>query len=133
MPFCIALGGLVGGWWPLNIMFMLLVAAGVVRLAEQGGSSRLTWATALFLLGGAFVEYWWFGLAFTVSAWRYLKTGSKVSAAACALALAALYVVNNNLWALAFIPLMLAAPLVDVKLPRLQHVFYAFYPVHLAI
>lgn len=38
-----------------------------------------------------------------------------------------------NLWALAAIPLMLAAPLVDVKVPRLRHVFYAFYPLHLAV
>lgn len=50
----------------------------------------------------------------------------------CALALAALFVVNKNLWALAAVPLMLAAPLVDLNMPRLRHVFYAFYPAHLA-
>jgi len=132
-PFFIGLGGLLAGWWPLNIMFMLLVSAGVVRLVEQGGFARLAGAAALFLLGGAFVEFWWFALAFTVSAWWYFKTGSKAAVVACTLALAALFVVNKNLWALAAIPLMLAAPLVDVKVPRLRHVFYAFYPLHLAV
>lgn len=131
-PFFIGLGGLVAGWWPLNIMFMLLVSAGVVGLVEQGGFARLAGAAALFLFGGAFVEFWWFALAFVVFAWWHFKTGSKAAVVACALALAALYVVNKNLWALAAVPLMLAAPLVDLKTPRLRHVFYAFYPVHLA-
>lgn len=132
-PFFIGLGGLLAGWWPLNIMFMLLVATAIVRLIEQGGFARLAGAIALFLLGGAFVEFWWFALAFTVSAWWYFKTGSKAALVACTLSLVALYVVNKNLWALAAIPLMLAAPLVDLKMPRMRHVFYAFYPVHLAV
>ena len=132
-PFFIGLGGLAFGWWPLNIMAMLLVSAVIVRLVEQGGFARLAGAAALFLLGGAFVEFWWFALAFTVSAWWYFKTGSKAAVVACTLALAALYVVNKNLWALAAIPMMLAAPLVDLNVHRLRHVFYAFYPVHLAV
>lgn len=131
-PFFIGLGGLLSGWWPLNIMFTLLVAAGVLYLVEKGGFARLAGAAALFLLGGAMVEFWWFALAFVVAAWWYFKTANNLAVVVCALALAALFVVNKNLWALAAVPLMLAAPLVDLNMPRLRHVFYAFYPAHLA-
>lgn len=132
-PFFIGLGGLVWSWWPLNIMFMLLIAACVVILIEQGGLMRWTGAVMLFVLGGALVEFWWFALAFVVSAWWYFKTANKVAVAVCAVALAALFVVNKNFWALAAIPLMLAAPLVDLNMPRLRHVFYVLYPAHLAV
>lgn len=131
-PFFIGLGGLLSGWWPLNIMFTLLVAAGVLYLVEKGGFARRAGAAALFLLGGAMVEFWWFALTFAVAAWWYFKTANKLAVAVCTLALAALFVVNKNLWALAAVPLMLAAPLVDLNMPRLRHVFYAFYPAHLA-
>lgn len=132
-PFFISLGGLLAGWWPLNIMFTLLVAACILYLVEKGGFARLAGATALFLFGGAMVEFWWFALAFVVAAWWYFKTANKLAVAVCALALAALFVVNKNLWALAAVPLMLAAPLVELNMPRLRHVFYAFYPAHLAV
>lgn len=131
-PFFIGLGGLVSGWWPLNIMFMLWVAAGVVYLLEKGGFAGVVGAAALFLLGGAMVEFWWFGLVFVLAAWWHFKTANKVAVVVCTLALAALFVVNKNLWALAAVPLMLAAPLVDLKTPRLRHMFYAYYPAHLA-
>lgn len=132
-PFFIGLGGLAFGWWPLNIMFMLLVAAATLYLAEKGGRARIWAAAGVFLVGGAFVEFWWFALAFVVCAWWYCKTASKAALVAWVLAAASLYVVNRNLWALAAMPLILAAPLVDVRMPRFRHVFYAYYPAHLAV
>ena len=132
-PLFIGLGGLAFGWWPLNILFTLLLSAGIVRLLEKGGPARLAGAAALFLFGGALVEFWWFALVFVVSAWWYCKTANGGAVALCALALAALYVVNQNFWALAAVPLMLAAPLADLKIPRLRHFFYVFYPAHLAV
>lgn len=132
-PFFIGLGGLLAGWWPLNIMFMLLVAAGVACLVEQGGFVRLVGAVVLFFLGGAMVEFWWPAVAFVLAAWWYFKTANKLALVGCALALAALFVVNKNLWALVAIPVMLAAPLVKCQVPRIRHVFYAYYPAHLAV
>lgn len=79
------------------------------------------------------VEFWWPAVAFVLAAWRYFKTGNKLALVGCALALAALFVVNKNLWALAAIPVMLAAPLVKCQVPRVRHVFYAYYPAHLAV
>lgn len=132
-PFFIALGGLGLGWWPLNIMFMLLMAAGMLYLVEKGGRARIVAAAVLFLVGGAFVEFWWFALAFCMAAWWYCKTANKAALVVWLLAVISLYVVNRNLWALASMPLILAAPLVDVKMPRFRHVFYVYYPAHLAV
>ena len=132
-PFYIGLGHLADSWWPLNIMFMLMVATATIFLIEKGGSARLIGAAVVFLIGGAFVEFWWFALAFCLAAWWYCKTTSKAALVVWIAAAASLYVVNRNLWALAAMPLIFAAPLVDLHLPRCRHVFYIYYPAHLAI
>lgn len=132
-PFFISLGGLIAGWWPLNIMFMLLFATYIIFLIEKGGADRLFYATILFVIGGAFVEFWWFALAFCLAAWWYCKTTSKTALIVLVLATASLYVVNRNLWALASIPIILVAPLVDIKMPRIRKAFYIYYPAHLAV
>jgi hypothetical protein len=132
-PFFIGLGGLVSGWWPLNIMFMLLVSVGVVRLVEQGDFVRWVGAAALFVAGGAMVEFWWPAVVFVLAAWWYFKTGKKIAVAICALALTTLYVVNMNLYALLVIPMILTAHLIKCSVPRMRHIFYAFYPAHLAV
>ncbi|MCW2314150.1 TraX family protein [Rhodoferax antarcticus] len=36
-----------------------------------------------------------------------------------------------NLWALAAVPVVLAASLLDLRVPRLRWVFYGYYPLHL--
>lgn len=130
-PFFMGLGGLLYGWWPLNILFALLVSVVVVRLVERGGMAGPAAAGMVFVAGGAFVEFWWFAVGFVLLAWAYFKSGSKVALAGCTLILAGLYLVNWNLWALGAIPLMLAAPHVHLKVPRARHLFYAFYPAHL--
>ncbi|MDF0606792.1 TraX family protein [Neisseriaceae bacterium TC5R-5] len=132
-PFFIGFGGLAFGWWPLNIMFMLLVATAILYLVEQGGAAYILTAVLVFLVGGAFVEFWWFALAFCICSWWYCKTNSKAALVACLLAAASLYVVNRNFWALAAMPLILVAPLLDIRIPRFRYLFYAYYPAHLAV
>lgn len=48
------------------------------------------------------------------------------------LALASLWFINRNLWALAAVPLLLVASRLDLPMPRLRWAFYAYYPLHLA-
>ena len=48
-------------------------------------------------------------------------------------AIASLYVINRNLWALAALPLIFAAGQVNVNVPRGWLGFYVYYPVHLAV
>lgn len=131
LPF-IALGGLADGWWPLNILFTLLVLTATLFLVERGGIAALTGACLVFLCGGAVVEFWWPALALGVAVWSYCKRPSLIAAAAAIAALAALGYINGNQWALLALPLILLASALDLPVPRMRWVFYAFYPLHLA-
>ena len=132
IPF-IALGGLGWGWWPFNIMATLLVATLCAWLIEVGGASRLAAAVALFIVGGALVEFWWPGLAACLLAWAYCRRPSWLKLALWVGALASLYVINRNLWALVALPLIFAAAHVRLSVPRGRLGFYAYYPAHLAV
>ena len=130
-PAFIALGGLLAGWWPLNIMFALLAIAGVLYLLELGTVGSSIAAAVLFIVAGSSVEFWWPALAFGVAVWRYCKRPSWLPVACALVALMALWIVNKNYWAVAGIPLILSASLVDLRVPRLRWAFYAYYPLHL--
>ena len=91
VPF-IALGGLIAGWWPLNVMATLAVATGIIYLQAKGGRRRCALAVLLFVLT----------------------------------------IINQNWWAFAAVPAILAASQIRIEVPRLRRVFYAYYPAHLA-
>lgn len=130
-PVFIALGGLVGGWWPLNVMFTLLAATVILYLVELGGKRNLATAVVVFLAGGSFVEFWWPGLVITLAGWcekRAPVLASPLLIAGCF----ALWLINGNPWVLAVLPLIGVAALVDIRMPRWQWAFYVYYPLHLA-
>ena len=131
-PF-IALGGLAWGWWPLNVLAMLLVAAAVMYLVEQGGRAQIALAALVFVVGGALVEFCWPGVAMCLGAWRYCKRPSWPSLVVWIGSTAALFVINQNVWALAAIPVIFAATGLRISVPRLQGVFYGYYPAHLCV
>jgi TraX protein len=130
-PF-IALGGLSAGWWPLNVLFTLLVVTTCAYLVQKGGRLHLFVAGLVFLLGGGLVEFCWPGAALGLAVWSYCKQPTWTSAAVALVACAALWFINRNLWALASLPLLLVASRVDLPMPRLRWAFYAYYPLHLA-
>ena len=132
IPF-IALGGLGWGWWPFNIMATLLVATLCAWLIEVGGPARLALACVVFIVGGALVEFWWPGLAACLLAWAYCRRPRWLTLALWVGALASLYVINRNLWALAAVPLIFAAAQVKLTVPRGRLGFYVYYPAHLAV
>lgn len=119
------------GWWPLNILFMLLLVTAIVYLLERGGKSRVAAAVALFVVAGAFVEFWWFALACCLAAWAYCREPSIKRLVIWGLATASLFVVNQNLWSLVALPIILTAAHLPLKVPRSRWVFYVFYPAHL--
>lgn len=119
------------GWWPLNILFMLLLSTGLVWLIERGGAGRIALAVVAFLVAGAIVEFWWFGVLSCLGAWAYAKRPNVLRFALWALALATLWTVNRNFAALAVLPLIWTAARVEIPLARHRWVFYGFYPVHL--
>ena len=132
IPF-VALGGLGWGWWPLNIMATLLIATVCAWLIEAGGPARLVAAAAVFIVGGALVEFWWPGVAVCLLAWAYCRRPRCFTLALWVGALASLYVINRNLWSLAALPLIFAATQAKIDLPRSRLGFYVYYPAHLVV
>ena len=127
VPF-VALGKLAWGFYPLNIMFTLAVSVGVVSLL-LGGARWQAWV--LFLVGGALVEFWWFGVAVVLASWHFSRKPGPQAFALVLASILALSVVNQNLWALAALPILWLASRSDWRVPRVRHAFYAYYPAHL--
>ena len=114
-------------------MATLLVATLCAWLIEVGGAARLLAAGAVFIVGGALVEFWWPGVAVCLLAWAYCCRPRWVTLGLWAGVLASLYIVNRNLWALAALPLIFAAGQLQLAVPRGRLGFYVYYPVHLAV
>ncbi len=129
-PAFVALGCLKAGWWPLNVMFTLLISASAICLFEQGkfGAGVLTAS-----LGGSFVEFWWPSIALCIAMHAYFKRPTWLALAAGILCCAFLCSINGNLWAFCAAPLFLAASRFDFRVPRLKWLFYAYYPLHLVV
>ncbi|MFY1070649.1 TraX family protein [Pseudomonas juntendi] len=132
-PSFLALGGLINGWWPLNILFALLVFTVIVRLIEIGSSRAYIIAALTFLFGGSIVEFWWPVLIFGVAVWSYTKRPSLLALCAIVASYMAFGWINGNQWAAASSLLILLASLVSIQIPRCRWVFYVFYPGHLSL
>lgn len=65
--------------------------------------------------------------------WAYCRRPTWLTLALWIGALAALYVINRNLWALATLPLIFAAGQVKINVPRGRLGFYVYYPAHLSV
>jgi hypothetical protein len=129
-PF-IALGGLLAGWWPLNILFALLSMTAIIYFLEQQTISGYLIACAVFIVGGSLVEFWWPVLAFGIALWWYCKTPHIAPVIIALVALLLLRLINANYWAFAALPIMIASTAVNIPTPRYQWLFYYFYPLHL--
>lgn len=132
-PVFLALGKLAMGWYPLNVLFMLLVAVITIDQIQRGQPVNFLVAASVALVGGALVEYWWPGVLLVVCAWHYFRTTSLLALLGAGLSLGCLTPFNGNAWAFVAVPLVALAHLVRVPTPRLRWAFYAFYPIHLVL
>lgn len=132
-PAFLALGGLVNGWWPLNILFTLFVLTATLRLLEVGRLQGHLAAGLVFALGGSLVEFWWPAVAFGIGIWIYTKQPSLPALILAILSCAALGYINGNQWALAALPILACIAHANLRLPRARWFFYAFYPAHLTL
>lgn len=132
VPF-IALGKVYAGWWPLNIMFTLLLATIVIGLLGQGGGLRRMAAVIVGIVGGGLVEYWWFAIGLAIACWGYCRRPTRVRFGAMVGCIAALWLVNQNPWAFGALPLILAAPHLALSMRRSRLIFYVYYPAHLCV
>jgi hypothetical protein len=129
-PVIIALGS---GWLPLNILFTLLVITVLMYLIELNSIASYTAAIAIFLLGGSLVEFWWPALTYALAVRWHCKRPNYFTLALTAIALATLWYVNGNFWALLALPVVSLASHAGFSFPRLRWVFYTYYPLHLAL
>ena len=134
-PFYTILGAeqLAFGWFPLNIMAMLFVATASLYLVELGGRRAILAAEVVFLLGGILGEFWWIGQAVVMTAWWYFRSGRHIALVSVIAATALLFVINRNFYAVFSIVLLVGAQYVNVRIPRLKNIFYAYYTLHLAV
>ena len=135
-PMCIILNGMfvnANAWWPLNILFTLLLVVSLTYLIDRGGAKCYALAAALLILGGAFVEYLWMGVLCCLGAWAFCRDASPRRLMLWFLGTLSLTLVNGNAWALIAIPIVLMAGRVALRLPRRTWLFYAFYPAHLLL
>jgi len=117
--------------WPLNILFTLGVATATLYCFALGGNRNRVFAIFIFLIGGFFVEYSWVGIFFCVTAWFYCKNPTLLRLLACAVAYFFLDDINANHWALVSLAVILLATQIDIRIPRIRHFFYFYYPLHL--
>lgn len=117
-----------GYWLPLNVLYTLALGVYVC-------SARNPWLAAVaWILGGALVDYQWAGVGVIVAASMVFKSnGHWRSWLLLAAAIAALYVINGNLWALLALPLVWWLGRVPGDVPRWRWTFYGYYLGHLAL
>ena len=95
-------------------------------------SGRRFYAVVLFVIGGAFVEYYWCGLLYCLAAWWYCRTNDRASLFVWSAATALLAVPNGSSWGLIAVPVILASRWVKCAPIKARYFFYVFYPTHLA-
>jgi len=133
-PF-IALGGLWYGYYPLNILFTLLVITLTLAACERAlAGQRWAWFVALmvFVLGGALVEFWWPAVLLGLCTTWFVRRPNPIAALGAVLSLASLTYINGNAWAMAALPIVLLARGLSLNVPRWRWLFYVYYPLHLA-
>lgn len=132
-PAFLGLGGLLHGWWPLNIMFALLVVTTTLFLWEKGGTASKLAAIVVAVVGGSSVEFWWPGIGLCIACWAYCKRPGWTPMLCAVLCCALLTIINGNSWALAALAIICSACFVKLEVPRLKYVFYTYYPLHLTV
>lgn len=141
-PIYNILGAGLWHWWPLNILFTLLLATGTIYLLSVPLPSRVLIpvrlaAVVLFVAAGSMVDYLWIGPALVLVIWRlYLAVSQleQVVLYATLLLLALLLcLLNASLAALLAVPVILLSIVLyqERQLPRMKWFFYWFYPGHL--
>lgn len=127
-----ALGGLVEGWWPLNVLFTLCTLTATLYLIQLPNIWHKFAGVIVFIVGGSMVEFWWPALVFGVAVWSYYRRASWPALLVALLAISSLWYINGSFWALTALPVIFLATQYDCSIPRLRWVFYAYYPLHLA-
>ena len=113
---------------PLNVLFTLAAGLYVVTTSYR---SR---AIAIAILAGFFVDYAWPGIAvMAATAWHLRNPTRREPILAMVAAVASLWLINGNGYALLALPLVTWFGPVDVTIPRQRWAFLGYYVGHLAL
>lgn len=129
-PFYILL---INKWLPLNIMFTLLLAVYLIYLLERDARDDRLLCFFTFLIGGMLVDYAWLAPAYCIASWWFCKQPNTTRGLIWIAITTLLWLANLNYWACAAIPLIFLAMKINIKIPRIPLLFYAYYPLHLAV
>ena len=133
LPFFVALDMAQFVWWPVDIMFTLLLATSIIALLRRGGVASMSCALLLFVAASAFVEFTWFGVGYCVAAWYFCIAPGMRTFLPWLAGAALLYFINHNFWAMAAVPVILLLKQLNIRVPRIRYAFYVYYPGHLAV
>ena len=107
-PVFIILNGMysaTNAWWPLNILFTLMLVVSLTYLIDRGGIKNYLFAMGIFLVVGALVEYLWMGVLCCLGAWLFCRKASPSRLLLWVFGTLSLTVVNGNAWALIAVPI----------------------------
>lgn len=121
------------GFLPLNILFTFSLSVLIIRLFENSTWLSFSAGIILFLIGGAFVEFWWPALLIVLFAYYYFVSGRIIHLYLLILATASLAIINQNYIALIALPLVFLGSIAAINFPRYKWFFYWFYPIHLLL
>lgn len=128
-PAFLVLGGLLYGWWPVNVMFTLLVTTACAYLFfERPGWHAKLLGLVILIVGGSSVEFWWPAVSMNLAFIAWVKSGRHRWIVAAFVAAFFLGAVNGDQWALASFPIILASPMIRLQLHRVRWAFYVYYP-----
>ncbi len=120
-------------WLPLNIMFTLWIATASIYFLNKGEAINNSAAILVFFMGGIFVEYNWPGVAFCITSWYFCKKPSLFTLFLALFSCLWISSINGNNWAMAAIPIIFVATMINVPIPRIRYFFYLYYPLHLTL
>lgn len=131
-PAYIGLVHPMDGWWPLNVLFSLLAGTAIITLLDSALRGRAVFAVVLFLIAGSCIEAFWSSLILMLACWSYVRTPRLISLTAILLGLIFYSNLTDSKWCFASLVLVMLAHTIRVSIPRLRHVFYIYYPLHLS-
>lgn len=128
-PFFMLLKGRV----ELNILFSLLLSTYLIeQITQKQRIKPANWLLILIMVG-IVVEYAWFAPAYCLAAWWFCKSPDLLRGLLWLIATLLLWFINLNFWACAALPIIMLATHLKIEIPRLRYLFYAYYPLHLAL
>jgi TraX protein len=115
----------------INILASLFLGAWLAfPMTKKYQLAEFTITMALTAIVGFKAEFLWFGIFMVFAFCRWAKSPTSANALLSAFALAALYSVNTNHWALLAPFAVFLCSRVPIGITRLPWLFYAFYPLH---